>query len=213
MKHTYKIFKESVRSITDYYMLLVEETKSQRLVGSTNEWVLDNYYMISEQEKELKADLTAKSFLQIGLKRIHTLEQLLLGFLKKCHYQVDKNLLLRYVRQVQVKQNDYLTYPEVCSLLPLMKHILIHELAILCRQLKEQNAYHYTVTAKDHADMNNLNEVAQQNLMMMNIFNSLKKVTRMPVAELIDAVSFSEKMLKAEKAGMYDKMYDKTKDD
>ena len=56
MRSTYKIFKDSVRQVTHYYMLLVEETKSQRLVGSTNEWVLDNYYMISEQEKVLKPE-------------------------------------------------------------------------------------------------------------------------------------------------------------
>ena len=62
MKSTYKIFKESVKEITQYYMLLVDETKSQRLVGSTNEWVLDNYYMISEQEKVLKVDLRSKEF-------------------------------------------------------------------------------------------------------------------------------------------------------
>jgi hypothetical protein len=48
---------------------------------------------------------------------------------------------------------------------------------------------------------------------MMNIFNSLKKLTKLPMAELIDAVSFSEKMLKGEKAGMYDEMQDKTKED
>ena len=46
----YRNFKKNVKDITIYYMLLVEETKNQRLVGSTNEWVLDNYYMISEQE-------------------------------------------------------------------------------------------------------------------------------------------------------------------
>ena len=168
MKHTYKVFKESVRSITDYYMLLVEETKSQRLVGSTNEWVLDNYYMISELEKELKVDLTAKSFRQIGVKRINMMEQLLIGFLTKCHYQVDKTLLIRYLSQVQVNQNDYLTYPEVCALLPLMKHILIHELAQLCRRLKKAKAYHYSIT--DSVDVNNLDDAAQQNLLMMNIF-------------------------------------------
>ena len=49
MSSIYKQFKKNVKSITDYYMLLVEETKSQRLVGSTNEWVLDNYFMISER--------------------------------------------------------------------------------------------------------------------------------------------------------------------
>ncbi len=48
MKSVYKIFRQSVKDVTKYYMLLVEETRSERLVGSTNEWVLDNYYMISE---------------------------------------------------------------------------------------------------------------------------------------------------------------------
>ena len=53
----YKIFKKSVKDITRYYTLLVDETSRQRVVGSTNEWVLDNYYMISEQEKVLRSEL------------------------------------------------------------------------------------------------------------------------------------------------------------
>ena len=69
MKSTYKTFKESVKEITSYYLLLVEETKSQRLVGSTNEWVLDNYYMISEQEKVLKVDLNSREFRKIDNNR------------------------------------------------------------------------------------------------------------------------------------------------
>ena len=60
MRNRYKLFKKSVKDITQYYLLLVEETKSQRLVGSTNEWVLDNYYMISEQEKVLRVDLRSR---------------------------------------------------------------------------------------------------------------------------------------------------------
>ena len=213
MKSTYKVFKESVTEITRYYMLLVEETKSRRLVGSTNEWVLDNYYMISEQEKMLKVIFQSKEYRRIGQKRIAQLEGLLNGFLKKCHHQIDKNLLFRYLSQVQVKQKDYLNYYEVCALLPLIKHILIKDLADLCRQMREENAYHYSVTDKGHADLERLDKAAQQNLMMMNIFNSLKKMTKQPVSEMIDAVSFSERMLKGEKAGMYDQMYDRTKDD
>jgi hypothetical protein len=70
MKSTYKIFKENIKDITRYYLLLVDETKSQRLVGSTNEWVLDNYYMISEQEKVLRVDLRSKEFRRIEGKRM-----------------------------------------------------------------------------------------------------------------------------------------------
>ncbi|MBP5342227.1 MAG: hypothetical protein J6Y52_07720 [Bacteroidales bacterium] len=215
MKSIYNIFKESVKEITHYYMLLVEETKSQRLVGSTNEWVLDNYYMISEQEKVMKEELKGmeRGKWKVERRRLTMLMELLQGFLRKCHYAVDKNLLFRYLTQVQARQKDYLTYPEVYTLLPLTKLVLINELATLCRQMEAQKAYHYTVTEKDHADPDRLNEAARENLTMMNIFNSLKKMTKLPLAELIDAVSFSEKALKGEKVGMYDQMYDRTKED
>ena len=213
MKSTYKIFKESIKTITDYYLLLVEETKSQRLVGSTNEWILDNYYMISEQEKVLKIDLQSKSFKKLEGERMKHLEQLLREYLTRCHYQVDKGMFFNYLLQVQESSKDYFSYPEVCALLPLMKCILLKELAELCKQLKTSNAYHYSPTDRALADMEKLDAAARQNLMMMNLFNSLKKMTKLPVSELIDTVSYSEQMLKEEKAGMYDEMYDRTKDD
>ncbi len=213
MKSTYKIFKESIKTITNYYLLLVEETKSQRLVGSTNEWILDNYYMISEQEKVLKIDLQSKEFRKLEGERMQFLEQLLREFLTRCHYQIDKGMLFNHLKQMQEDTHDYLSYPEVCSILPLMKHILLKELADLCTLLKNENAYHYSPTDKSMADVEKLNEAARQNLMMMNLFNSLKKMTKLPVSELIDTVSWSEKMLKGEKADMYDQMYDRTKDD
>ena len=215
MKSVYNIFKQSVKDITKYYMLLVEETRSERLVGSTNEWVLDNYYMISEQEKVLKNELKGveRGKWKVEGKRVEMLWGLLEGYLKKCHHQIDKALMFRYLAQVQQRQKDYLAYPEVTALLPLVKTILISELADLCRTLRDTKAYHYKPTDKSQADMAHLDEAARQNLQMMNIFNSLKKMTKLPMAELIDAVSFSERMLKGEKAGMYDQMQDKTKED
>ena len=213
MKNTYKAFKESLKTITDYYLLLVEETKSQRLVGSTNEWVLDNYYMISEQEKVLKVDLQSKDFRRLEGQPMQRLEQVLRSFLSHYHYQIDKEVFFNYLKQAQKDRQYYFSYPEVCALIPLMKHILLKELASLCSDLKATNAYHYSPTDRSMADMEKLNEAAQHNLMMMNLFNSLKKMTRMPVSELIDSVSYSEQALKGEKAGMYDQMYDRTKDD
>lgn len=215
MKSVYKIFRQSIKDVTKYYMLLVEETRSERLVGSTNEWVLDNYYMISEQEKVLKNELKGveSGRWKVEDRRVEMLWDLLEGYLKKCHHQIDKALMFRYLAQVQQRQKDYLSYPEVTALLPLVKTILISELAELCRTLKATKAYHYKPTDKSQADMAHLDEAARQNLQMMNIFNSLKKMTKLPMAELIDAVSFSERMLKGEKAGMYDQMQDKTKED
>ena len=213
MKSTYKTFKESLKTITDYYLLLVEETKSQRLVGSTNEWVLDNYYMISEQEKVLKIDLQSKSFKKLEGERMKQLESILRDYLNRCHYLVDKGMLFSYLHQEQAQRDDYFSYPEVCALLPLMKCVLLQELAALCKQLKADNAFHYSPTDRALADMEKLDAAARQNLTMMNLFNSLKKMTKLPMSELLDSVSYSEQMLKAEKADMYDQMYDRTKDD
>ncbi len=215
MKSTYKVFKDNIKTITEYYLLLVEETKYGKLVGSTNEWLLDNYYMISEQEKLLSGELRGleKGSMRVDHKRVELIRDLLTAYLKRCHHQIDKSLMFRYLSQVQVKQNDYLNYCEVCALLPMLKAILISELAALCKEMKEQGSYHYSPTDRGLGDKDYLNRSAGQNLMMMNIFNSMKKLTRLPMAELIDGVSFSERMLRGEKAGMYDQMYDKTKED
>jgi len=215
MSNIYNVFRNSVKEITRYYMLLVEETRNQHLVGSTNEWVLDNYFMISEQEKVMKEELRGigSGKWKVESKRVEVLWKLLEGYLRKCHHHVDKSLLFRYLSQVQVKEKDYLSYPEVCALLPLTKAILFKDLADLCRRLESEKSYYYTPTDRVQADMEQLNKAAQENLQMMNIFNSLKKMTRLPMSELIDAVSFSERMLKGEKARMYDEMQDKTKED
>ncbi|MBQ9474100.1 MAG: hypothetical protein IJU81_06790 [Bacteroidales bacterium] len=213
MKSIYKQFRDSVRKVTRYYVLLVEETKSQRLVGSTNEWVLDNYYMISEQEKVLNVELRSREWRRIGTQRLRQLQGILQGYLRKCHHEMDKTLFFRYVSRLQATEHDYLSYSEVCALVPLMKCILIDELALLCGEMESEKAYHYCVTGKEHADMDRLDAEARRNLMVMNIFNSLKKMTRIQMSEVIDSVSYSEKVLKGEAAAMYDQMYDKTKED
>ena len=213
MKSIYRQFRDSVRRVTHYYVLLVEETKSQRLVGSTNEWVLDNYYMISEQEKVLNVELRSREWRRIGTQRLRQLQGILQGYLRKCHHEVDKPLFFRYVSLLQASEHDYLSYAEVCALVPLMKCILIEELAALCDEMEREKAYHYSVTGKEHADKSRLDAEARRNLMIMNIFNSLKKMTRIQTSEVIDSVSFSEKVLKGEAAAMYDQMYDKTKED
>jgi hypothetical protein len=68
----HKEFVLNVRKITNYYETLVEETKNKKTVGSTNEWILDNFYVISEQEKIIKYELQAKDILRIKSKRKKT---------------------------------------------------------------------------------------------------------------------------------------------
>ena len=213
MKTSQKTLNRNIKEIRGYYFLLVEETKSHRLVGSTNEWVLDNYYVVSEQEKLLREELSSGLTRRIGKTQQRQIEEALLYFLRKSHYQIDKTLLMRFLAQAQVRSKDYLGYTEVRALPAMVKALLLDELAALCRRMKSEGLHHYSPTDRKESDIEYLNARAQDNLLMMNIWTSLKKVAKMPVSELIDRVSFCDRMLKAEKAGMYDQMYDRTKDD
>ncbi|MCQ2314099.1 MAG: DUF3131 domain-containing protein [Bacteroidales bacterium] len=213
MKNEYQKFCRDIKDITRYYMLLVEETKSHKLVGSTNEWVLDNFYMISEQEKVLNVDLKSREFRQIGQERLAKIEDYVQEIFSDNHFQIEKAMLFDNLSKVQTKSGDFFTYPEVFALIPIAKYLLISNLAKLCRELEADNAYHYSPTDKSAADIEKLNEAAKRNLLMMSLFNSLRKVTKITMSSLIDAVSFSEQVLKKEKADMYNQMYDRTKDD
>ena len=209
-KSAYKEFKENVKEITRYYYLLVAQTKNKRLVGSTNEWVLDNYYIISEQEKEMKEDLCGKGFLAIAPARQKQLRGLLQDFLEHAGFQVDKEALYQYVEKWQENHDDYLPYAEICAVTVMVKFLLIGELSKLCGRLEstmQTSGYEMPSTVEE------VNVAAKENLLMMNIFNSLRNITRIKMAEVFDRISFSERMLHSEKAGMYDKMCDQTKTD
>ena len=215
MKSPYKIFRESVREIRAYYMLLVEETKSARMVGSTNEWVLDNYYMISEEEKGMKVELKGieSGVKKVERERVEMIWGLTETYLRKVHYRVEKELLFRQINMIQKKEDDWLTYGEVEALPLLIKAVLIKGIADLCVEMRSRGGERYLPTDKGLVDEERLNMSASENLQMMNMFTSLKKMSKLPLAELIESVSYSERMLRGEKAGMYDQMYDKTKED
>ena len=201
----YRDFKNSLSTITHYYMTLVSETKKKRQVGSTNEWVLDNYYMISEQEKVMREALRWRNRKSVPPQRLALIEDLLYKFLEKTYYRIDKVTMFRYLSSCQQRSKDYFNYPEVCVVLTLLKVLLLRRLAELCSTLE--------CSGTIPADADKMEQAAKDNLLMMNLFNSLKKVTKMEMSELFDRISFSEKCLRSEMAGMYDLMYDQTKAD
>lgn len=201
----YNDFRSSLKEITRYYSLLVAETKNKRVVGSTNEWVLDNYYMISEQEKVMGEALRRSSWKEVSSDRILVIEELLYNFLEKTYYRIDKVTMFRYLSACQQRSKDYFSYPEVCLILTLLKFLILRRLATLCGTLKCSGEAPCNPEAMDQA--------AKDNLLMMNLFNSFKKITKIEMSELFDRISFSEKSLRGEAAGMYDQMCDQTKAD
>lgn len=275
-KMTYKEFVFNIQKITKYYEILVEETKNNKTVGSTNEWILDNFYVISEQEKSIKYELCAKDIVRIKVKRKKQLYDLLYADLTKLNFHIDLDILFNAINAYQEQHDDYFSYAEINYLFILFRVILIKELSVLSEKLKnklkkkneaekliaqikemtqisdanvmlnnlqqkedllknpffleqvyllfnstesipeklnlffKEIIFTYDKTLKDLIQQE-MDESAADNLLIMNIFVSLKKMTKTEISLFYVKISFTEKALISEKAGMYVKMYENNK--
>ena len=54
MNNIYARFLENCDFVEEYYQNLVSLTKNHNYVGSTNEWIIDNYYLVVENKNILK---------------------------------------------------------------------------------------------------------------------------------------------------------------
>ena len=70
MNKFYAKFKENCKYIDKYYNNLVLLTKNHTYVGSTNEWIIDNYYLVVENKNSLKNFLKIENGLKIRLNVI-----------------------------------------------------------------------------------------------------------------------------------------------
>ena len=50
MANYLKKFINDFNDINDYYNFLVDKTKSKEYVGITNEWLIDNFYIVVEHK-------------------------------------------------------------------------------------------------------------------------------------------------------------------
>ena len=49
-----KNYQKQTEYLESYYQKLVYQIKQKELIGITNEWIVDNYYMIVEKKQDLK---------------------------------------------------------------------------------------------------------------------------------------------------------------
>ena len=69
MANILKKFKNNFKDITEYYNYLVAKTKKHEQVDITNEWLIDNYYILAEHKNNIYSQKKALK------KNIKTLEE------------------------------------------------------------------------------------------------------------------------------------------
>ena len=65
-----KKFLSNFESINNYYSYLVDKTKQKEYVGITNEWLIDNFYLLVEHKSNMIHD---KKEISKRIKNIDTI--------------------------------------------------------------------------------------------------------------------------------------------
>ena len=269
-------FRQDIRQITRYYKKLVSKTKSKEIIGSINEWLVDNYYIIGEQEKYIKNDYNAENTRHIKEKRKRELYQLIYNCLNESGFKLDFAALFKKLNNHQKQTNKNFTYSEIHFIHVVIRIVLIEELNKVCKNLNKRlndeenvkklfeqirkkirdneefeleqyinlndnilnNSYYIEqlnyrlkgigrlsesafvklneLLIKNNVSLRDVikqshHEVARDNFLMMNIFNSLRKIAKCKIEYLCKNISYTEKILVSEKVNIYDQIYENNK--
>ena len=132
MNKIYSKFLDDCNNIENYYEKLVELTKNHNFVGSTNEWIIDNFYLIVEQRNSLKRTFKHKKNIKELLAKNENMYDILKNIFKSHNYNLDKQLLIRDLNLYQTKNNCYFSYSAIKVIPILITMLLTDELNQLC---------------------------------------------------------------------------------
>ena len=138
MNKIYSKFLDDCNNIENYYEKLVELTKNHNFVGSTNEWIIDNFYLVVEQRNSLKRIFKNKKNIKEMLSINEDMHSVLCKIFKTHNYSLDKAMLIRELNNYQNKNNVYFSYNTISVVPILISMILIDELNKLCIKREEK---------------------------------------------------------------------------
>lgn len=253
-------FLDSCKNIESYYENLVELTKNHNYVGSTNEWIIDNYYLVVESKNYIKKIFKERKNIKNVLEINEEIYFILINIFKKYNFNLDKSVLLKELNSYQNKNDCYFSYPSIEVIPILVSMILIDELNKLCIKRRNKQVdilkvedlmkqidlarnngkninledyisideyliehpvylYHLNASLKELGEQSieifeklnsylkdnniDLKEVIndehlssiEDNILVSNVFNNLRFLSKLEVSELCDKISKTEQLL------------------
>ena len=113
---------------------MVEQTKKKEFVGITNEWLIDNFYLLVEHKTNViqnKKDIKSRS------KTFNNIYRLLRNIAVTYNYNIDFSILITELNKYQKESNVNLSYKELESVKDVLLFIYADKLKYLC--VEEQN--------------------------------------------------------------------------
>ena len=128
--------KKSFKIITNHYKKLLEMTDNHLFVGITNEWILDNYYLIIEQKPNILGFLKDTKSLKYINKNVD-LYSIIEKILEENNYRINEAIILKELTKYQKENDIVFLYQELCLVPILISIILIDKISDVC--LSESN--------------------------------------------------------------------------
>ena len=131
MNNIIKKFTKDFNEITEYYNFLVNKTKNHEYVEITNEWLIDNYYLLVEHKNNI---LNSKKELNKKIRLINENYYFLKNILNKQNYNISFKFLVEELKKYQKDNNKVFSYDELSIIFSLLVFIYTERLNILCKE-------------------------------------------------------------------------------
>ncbi|MCX8129462.1 MAG: glycosyl transferase [Clostridia bacterium] len=132
---------ENYSFIMEVYKELNEGVQKKRTIPPAAEWLLDNFYIIEEQVKGIRRDLTREDYARLpalkcgafrGYARIYAVAMELVAH---TNGQIDERILLNYIKAYQ--SHSILTDREIWALPAMIRIALIENIRYICEKLRD----------------------------------------------------------------------------
>ena len=131
MRGKYIEFLKNCKIITEHYEYLVNLTKNHIFVGATNEWIIDNFYLIVETKNNLKRNYKTNKNLKHSMTNVNMFE-IMTEIFEKNNYDMSYKSLVRELNAYQLKNGVYLTYRNLETIPSVIGMIVIDRIKKLC---------------------------------------------------------------------------------
>ena len=129
MANFLKKFMIDFNNINNYYNYLVDKTKNKEYVGITNEWLIDNFYIIVEHKTNFIHD---KKSIKKRTKMINSIYYIIRDIVIRNNYNVSLKILSDELKKYQKDNNTYLSYLEIESIKDVLIFIYMDKLNQIC---------------------------------------------------------------------------------
>ena len=129
MNKLLKTFFKDFNKINNYYNYLIEKTKRLEYVGITNEWLIDNFYLLVEHKTDIIND---KKIINRRLKKSDTLYLCLKSIVEKGNYNVSFKYLVTELKKYQKDTSKYFSYQEIANIRNVLIFVYTSRLKKLC---------------------------------------------------------------------------------